>query len=73
MRDRVRGVGVRFYLRRRAASEEAQQPETLTGDSYTDLRRQDRGTRTGDVDTDGETDGDRERDKGQMRTKPNRR
>lgn len=37
--------GVRFYLRKRAASEEAEQSETLTGDSYTDLRRQDRGTR----------------------------
>ena len=39
------GGVVRFYLRKRAASEEAEQPETLTGDSYTDLRRQDRGTR----------------------------
>lgn len=39
--------GFRFYLRKRAASEEAEQPETLPGDSYTDLRRQDRGTRKG--------------------------
>lgn len=37
----IRGTE-RFYLRKRAASEEAEQPETLTGDSYTDLRRQDR-------------------------------
>lgn len=35
--------GSDFYLRKRAASEEA---ETLTGDSYTHLRRQDRSTRT---------------------------
>ncbi len=39
------GGRVTFYLRKRAASEEVEQPETLTGDSYTDLRRQDRGTR----------------------------
>lgn len=32
-----------FYLRKRAASEEVEQLETLTGYSYTDLRRQDRG------------------------------
>lgn len=50
-REKGNGAGfwgrerVRFYLRKRAASEEAEQPETLTGDSYTDLRRQDRGTR----------------------------
>lgn len=36
------GGGVTFYLRKRAASEEAEQPETLTGYSYTDLRKQDR-------------------------------
>jgi hypothetical protein len=34
----VTGKG-RFYLRKRAVSEEAEQPETLTGDSLTDLRR----------------------------------
>lgn len=33
------------YLRKQAASEEVGRPATLTGDSYTDLRRQDRGTR----------------------------
>lgn len=45
MEQVLRGGGrVRFYLKKRAASEEAEQPETLTGDSYTDLRRQDRGT-----------------------------
>jgi hypothetical protein len=27
------------YLRKQAASEEVEQPVTLTGDSYTDLRR----------------------------------
>lgn len=31
-----------FYLGKRAASEEVEQLETLTGCSYTDLRRQDR-------------------------------
>lgn len=41
----MEGARVRFYLRKRAASEEAEQPETLTGGSYTDLRRQDRATR----------------------------
>lgn len=28
-----------IYLRKQAASEEVEQPVTLTGDSYTDLRR----------------------------------
>lgn len=41
----MEGGRVRFYLRKRAASEEAEQPETLTGGSYTDLRKQDRATR----------------------------
>ena len=36
------GERVAFYLKKRAASEEAEQPVTLTGGSYTDLRRQDR-------------------------------
>lgn len=34
------GAGVRVYLRKPAASEEAEEPENLTGDPYTDLRRQ---------------------------------
>lgn len=29
-----------FYLRKEAASEEAEKPETLSEDSYIDLRRQ---------------------------------
>lgn len=45
----VTGKG-RFYLRKRAVSEEAEQPETLTGDSLTDLRR-DRRTWEGGGDT----------------------
>lgn len=42
MEQTLRVGGVTFYLRKRAASEEAEQPETLTGYSYTDLRKQDR-------------------------------
>lgn len=33
---------MRFYLRKEAASEEAERPETLIEDSCIDLRRQDR-------------------------------
>lgn len=36
MTDRWRNAD---YLRKQAASEEVEQPATLTGDSYTDLRR----------------------------------
>lgn len=43
--------GFRFYLRKRAASEEAEQPETLTGDSYTDLRRDRTGEQQGGTGT----------------------
>lgn len=56
--------GVRFYLRKRAASEEAEQPETLTGDSYTDLRRQDRGAMRERGGDEGGTDTERKRRKG---------
>lgn len=31
---------MRFYLRKEAASDVAEKPESLTEDSYTDLRRQ---------------------------------
>lgn len=39
---------MRFYLRKEAASEEAERPEMLIEDSYIDLRRQGKAKRRAD-------------------------